>query len=427
MSNQAIIDKPHLSGFSLADAAFLKDPLDMSARAHREAPIFFDSIIRGWVVTKYQDVLSILSDHRTYSSRAVGRIPVPAELASRAADFAKDEIIFAIDPPEHVLARATLQFGFAKNVVGSLAGYAAIVADQVIDSVIDRGECNLIDDVCYPFSMGVITQMLNLPKEHSADYRRWAEALFALLTPKVLDADDEIPASHLSEDQIRARWSDLAEASVFLRDQMQARRKNPGTDLISAMMDARDDKGNAIDPGAVVRHSLSLIAAGFDTTATLLAHLILHFTKNPDQLALLKADPSLAGNAVEEGLRRQGSAVTIFRIATTDVVLRGKPIPRGSLLCLLLQAANLDAEKFPEPGKFDIRRGNANRHLGLGGGRHACVGQPLVRIEAPIGLRKLYERMPDLHIDLGRPLVYAPNFGVLTVTSIPAQWTPPGN
>jgi len=424
MPGEDVSSRPHLPGFSLAEPAFLKDPYAMMARAHQEAPVFFDDAINAWVITKYQDIASILSDYQTYSSRAVGRIPAPADIASRAKDFVTDEIIFAIDPPEHTLARQTLQYGFAKKVIDPLAEHAATVANEVIDRIIDQGTCNLIDDVCYAFSLGVIMKMLDLPTEHAADYRRWAGALFALLTPKALDAD-EAPPTLLGEPETRARWNDLAEANAFLRDLIAKREKAPGADLISAMLAAGDDKGNRIDPGAVVRHALSLIAAGFDTTATLLAHLVLLFSQNPEQLAALKADPSLAENAVEEGLRRRGSTTSLFRIAKQDVVVRGQPITRGSMLCLLLPGGNLDAETFPDPETFDIRRRNANRHLGLGRGRHACAGQPLVRIEAPIGLRALYARMPDLRIDPDRPVEYVPSFGVSTISRIFAKWTPP--
>ena len=424
MHVQAENERPQLEGFSLVDPDFLIDPYETVVRAHREAPVFFDPAINAWVITKYQDIASILADYQNFSSRAVGRIPVPADIAPLAPDFAKDEIIFAIDPPEHTLARLTMKCGFTRNVMDALADHANEVAERTIDRMIGRGECNLINDFCYAFSLGVIGKMLNLPTEHEADYRRWAEALFALLTPKPLDADDQDVPTTLTGDEIRSRWNDLAEANVFLRDIVQKRQKNPTDDLIGAMLQARDNDGHKIDPGAIVRHSLSLIAAGFDTTATLIAHVVLLLSRNPDQLAALKADWSRTGNAIEEGLRRRGSTTTLFRIAARDVIVRDQPIARGSMICLLLPGGNLDAEVFPDPERFDIRRGNANRHLGLGRGLHACVGQPLVRIEGPIGLRKLYERMPDLRIDPSQPVEYVPSFGVSSIARIGAKWTP---
>ncbi len=234
---------PQLAGFSLFDPDFLIDPYAMVARAHREAPVFWDPAINGWVITKYQDIASILADSRRFSSRAVGRIPVPHDIEPLAPDFARDEIIFAIDPPEHTLARLTLQYGFTKKIIDGLADHANAVAEQVIDRIIDRGECNLINDFCYAFSLGVIMKMLNLPTEHAAQYRRWAEALFALLTPKPLDADDQVVTTTLSTQEIRSRWNDLAEANAFLRNIVNERQENPTSDLISAMLQARDSNG----------------------------------------------------------------------------------------------------------------------------------------------------------------------------------------
>ena len=305
-----------------------------------------------------------------------------------------------------------------------MADAANIVADRIIDGIIDRGECNLIDDFCYPFSLGVIMEMLKLPAEHKAAYRRRAESLLGLMVPRALDGAAPTK-SDLPEDVIRARWSDLVEADWFLRGIVAERERLPQDDIISAMLRARDGEGNAIDRGAVIRHSLSLIFAGIDTTANLLAHMAFLFTKNPDQLSALKRDPSLVNNAVEEGLRRRGSGSCIYRVATRDVELRGQSIPKGSMVCLLLPGANLDAEMFPDPEKFDIKRSNAIRHLGLGHGRHACIGQTLVRVEAPAGLLKLYGRMPDLHVDLSIPVEYPPNFTASTVSRIITRWTRP--
>lgn len=417
-------NRARLPGFGLAEPGFLADPYEMVARAHKEAPVFYDDATGNWVVTKYQDISDILMDWETYSSRSIGRVPPPPGLGERAPNFAAEEIILALDPPDHTLARLTMQSGFSHRVVSALFGTANSVADRVIDRIIHRGECNLIRDFCFPFSLGVIMEMLNLPTEHEADYRRWGEALAGLLVARALDGNER-PATALPDETIRKRWSDLAEADTFLQGIAAERRKNPKDDLISAMLQARDKDGKAIDPGAVVRHALSLILAGHDTTAHLISHLVILFTKNPDQLALLRQEPSLVNNAVEEALRRRGPGTTVFRVTTRDVELRGQSIPKGSMICVLLPGANLDAEMFPDPEKFDIRRSNANKHFGLGRGRHACVGQPLVRIEGPVGITKLFGRMPDLHADLSIPVEYPFAFSTAAVGRIETRWTPP--
>jgi cytochrome P450 len=417
--------RPKIAGFSLFDPAFMADPYETVTRLHAQAPVFYDDAIGAWVVTKYEDISQVLTAPDVFSARAVGRIPPPAGILPRVPDFAVDEIIFALDPPEHTLARLTMQLGFSRKIVDSLAESIHVVADDVIDRIIDRGECNLINDFCYAFSLGVIMRMLDLPESHAEHYHRWSDALFALLIPKSLDEDGAYQ-THLSEAQIHERWNDLAEANAFLREIAEERAKNPKDDMISAMLQARDNNGKAVDPGAAVRHALSLIAAGHDTTANLIANLVLLLSKNPDQLAAMKEDHTLIANTVEEGLRRRGPVATLFRITTSDVEIRGQSIPKNSIICLLVPGGNLDPAVFPEPQKFDIKRPNANRHFGFGRGRHACVGQPLARIEAPVALRKLYTRMPDLHVAADIPVEYGPSFGGAVIKQIVTRWTPPG-
>ena len=141
----------------------------------------------------------------------------------------------------------------------------------------------------------------------------------------------------------------------------------------------------------------------------------------------------MVGSVVADGVALGELPADEVGMASLVVTDRAERRPDGELAkdvehlrCPLVDerhGANLDAEVFPDPKKFDIRRANANKHLGLGRGRHACVGQPLVRIEAPIGLRKLYERMPDLRIDLSQPVEYLPSFGVSNIARIRAKWS----
>ena len=422
--------RPRAAAFNMFEPGFMADPLETILRLHRDAPpVFYDDSIGCWIVTRYRDIASGLKDWRVFSSRALGRVTAPADLLPRVPAFANEEIIAALDPPDHTLARLTMQRGFTAKIVESMADPTHEIANQFIDQIIARGECNFITDFCYAFTLGLITHLLNLPPEHAEDYKRWGNSLFGILVPQALD-DTEIPdaivqaRAAVPEAAIRKHWENLAEANAFLGDLLKQRERAPKDDMVSAFLQARDAKGKIIDRGAVVRHMLSLFTAGHDTSANMIAHLVLLLTDNPDQLALLKSDPSLLRNTVEEGLRRRGSSTGAFRVATEDTELGGQKLPRGSLVCLLLPGGSLDSEIFPDPGRFDINRPNANKHLALGFGLHACIGQPLVRMETPIAIRELYRRMPDLHIDRAMPMAYTPTFGFSGLNQITARWTP---
>ena len=416
---------PTWSGFNPLDAAFLTDPAATVATAHAQFPVFYQPDLNLWVLTKYADITKALADYRTFSSRAVGRLPVPDDLAALVPDYHSDDIIIALDPPEHTAARAVMQKGFAKHVVDLMVPAAERISSMLIDRLADRGECNFIHDFAYEYSLGVIMEVLDLPIDRAADYRRWSEALIALLVPKVTNSGATVQTS-LSADEIRAHWVALAEANDFFDEIVRSREQSTNPDLVTAMLAVRDADGQLIIPrGAIIRHILSLVTAGHDTSANLISHLVLMLTDNPDQRALLKQDEALLSNAIDEGLRRRGSASMIFRITTREVELGGVQIPQGALVCVLLPGGNLDAEIFPDPVRFDVRRSNASRHLGFGHGLHACIGRALVKIEARVALSQLYRRLPDLRIDRDQPISYLPNFQASMLTNITARWSVP--
>jgi Cytochrome P450 len=176
--------------------------------------------------------------------------------------------------------------------------------------------------------------------------------------------DREGPVKPMPDDERRRRWEGLAGAWAYHGALVDDRRARP-----------RDD-----------------------TTANLMAHMVMAFDERPDALAAVRADPALWDNAVEEGLRRRGSAPGHFRIATRDVEVAGTEIPRGSLLWLVYISAGHDEGHFPDPRRFDPRRENAKQHLAFGRGRHMCTGAPLARLVARIGLETLYDRLPGLRV-----------------------------
>lgn len=220
----------------------------------------------------------------------------------------------------------------------------------------------------------------------------------------------------MPDGELRERWNRLAHANRFLAEHVEHLDRNPGDDIISAMLHSREDDGTrTIERGAVIRHLIALVGAGHDTTANTIGHLAYYLSGTPAQRDALVADPSLAANAVEEGLRIRGSVPGNFRVTTVDVQLGETVIPKNAFVYLLSAAAGHDETVFPNSLAFDLRRDNARKHLAFGYGRHTCIGNHLARLQAQIAITELYRRLPQLGLVPGFERHYLP---VLTVTGL---------
>jgi cytochrome P450 len=189
------------------------------------------------------------------------------------------------------------------------------------------------------------------------------------------------------------------------------------------MVSATDADGEPVlSTEQAVTHLTELVFAGTDTTANLMASLVRLLDQHPDQLALLREDPSLWPGAIEEGLRVRSAANGIFRITTRDVDVAGVTFPAGSVCWLSIASAGQDAERYDDPSRFDIRRADNATHLSFGKGRHFCMGAPLTRVEAPIGLRVLYERLPDLTVVPDQTFRYDPILAAVVLEGLQVTW-----
>ncbi len=417
---------PTLPGFDPFDPEFLADPFPTWARAQDECPVFFYPEMNFWVLTKYDDILRAVTDWQTFSSRAVVVVPPPPEMADTAPrDFFKDSLV-AIDPPKHTVSRKAEQTGFTRPRIAAMESLITEIADRLIDDFIADGHCDLMRQFCYPLSLRTIVGMLGIDDsdEKLELYRQCTEDMFMLLTPKAKDSGDEETASRPLPDEVRRGcWERLTIAGGYYQSVIDERRANPGEDLISAMIEAVDAEGEpAMEDTEIVTHIQEVIAAGNDTTANLMGSLLLYISQQPDDFAELKSHPELMEGAVEEGLRRRGSAIGMFRLTTRDVTVSGIDIPAESLVFLAFQAAGHDPEHFPDPRRVDVRRPNAGDHLAFGKGRHFCMGAPLARLEARIGLQRLLERIPELEIVPDQPLEFAPTMTVSMLHSLEARW-----
>ncbi len=414
---------PTLEGFDPLSPEFLRNPNPIVRRAQKEAPVFYYEPLRMWVITRHEDICTAARDVETFSSKALGLVPPPADLASRMPERMEEMFFIAIDPPIHTNTRMALAPFFTPRRFAKMEEPIRAAANRLIDKFIEKGEAELMYDFCYPLSLEIIVEFLGIPKDRYADYRQWTDDMFSVFTPKSKHASDVVKP--MSDEERRARWTRLLECNDYFSALLDERRANPQDDLVSAMLQVKDKDGNpAIPRPQILRHIQELVAAGNDTTANLMAAMVQLLNDHPDQLELLKSDPSLMPNAVEEALRIRGTSPGLFRITTRDVEIGGTTIPEGSSVWLLFAAGGVDEDKFADAMRFDIRREDAKDHLAFGHGRHSCLGNPLARLEIRVAMEELLRRIPNIKVVPGQTLTYLPTMTVLCLKNLNVTWDP---
>jgi cytochrome P450 len=420
---------PTLDGFDPLAPEYLADPRAFMLRAQKECPVFYYEPLDFWVVTRYDDIVAVLKDWETFSSRAFRAVPVPPELRDRipaAEQRIPEDIITCnfinLDPPAHTIERRSAQKAFTRKLIAGTEGRIREIANDLIDTFVDAGRCDLMQDFSYKLSLQVIIELIGLPTETMPRFRDWIDDFFSLMAPANLRSDEQ--AQILAIGEIERRYARVAEAHAFFVRFLEERRKDPRDDLATAMILARNEDGaSAMTDTQIIAHLIEITAAGSDTTANLIGHMVWLFTRQPEALAEIVRDLSLWENAIEEGLRRSVVTTHLFRITTRDVEICGVTIPAGSKVAAPVPAANTDESKFPDPSRFDPRRSNADEHLAFGSGRHLCMGAPLARLEARAALQELYRRIPDITADLGQQLEFVPAITTPGLKRLAVSWT----
>jgi len=211
-------------------------------------------------------------------------------------------------------------------------------------------------------------------------------------------------------------------AQMYFQQLFELRRKSPGDDLTTQLVQAEED-GSKLSNEELTANIILLFGAGHETTVNLIGNGLLALHRNPDQLALLKANPALITNAIEEFLRYDSSVQMTGRVALEEIDdLGGKKIPKGESVLCLLGSANRDPAVYPDrPERLDITRPNV-RPLSFGGGIHFCLGAQLARIEAEVAIATLLRRLPDLRLDDAENPEWRPTFVLRGLKRLPASW-----
>ncbi|SES49266.1 hypothetical protein SAMN04487818_1267 [Actinokineospora terrae] len=372
---------------TLLSRAVMSDPYPAYARLRAESPVYYDEQLNGWVLTRYDDVTAALRDHETFSSRRLGLLVAqrggadPSPAVARFLELAA-HWMWMLDPPTHTRMRKLMNQGFTPRAVRLLEPMVQGIVDDLVDSMVERGEFDLMADFCFPVPALVICGLYGLPTEDAKLVTKWCDAIkvFVGAAPDLGGAQSAAEAVH--------------EMIEYLTAIMEQRRVDPRDDLVSRLVSA-DEDGERLGTDELVSNLLLLITASFETTIDMLGNGLAGLLTQRDQWELLKRDPGTIAGAVDEVIRWDGPVQLTHRLLTRDVRLRGEQLREGQLAYLMRGSANRDPERFADPDRIDVTR-NDTGHVGLGLGVHYCIGAGLSRMEGRIALTELTTRLPEL-------------------------------
>jgi cytochrome P450 len=312
----------------------------------------------SYVVSTYREVTALIHDPRV-----------------RAGEGGGSTSFITMDPPEHDRLRTLVMRHFDQS--DTVRPNLGRIVTGLIDQMRDRRQIELVDDFAYPFPVTVICQRLGVPHEDEPRFHPWADALITRLDPR--PGENEVAA--------RAR----AEMIEYMSGLVERFRRTPGAGLLSGLA---AEEGMTTEE--VVAAASLLLIAGHETTVNLIANGMLTLLRHPSVLDRLRGDPELAIPLVEELLRFEPPVQLLpgFNVALDDIEVAGTTIPKGAPITLVLAAANRDADRFPDPDRFDPDRED-NQHLGFLTGIHYCFGAPLARQEVQVALSELARRLEN--------------------------------
>ena len=345
-------------------------------RLRDERPVCPVSMVTGdpaYLVSKHEDLKTVLGDRR------FSRAAMCADDAPRCqAVQPHPDTILNMDPPRHTPLRKLAVEGFTPKRVEEMRPRIEEITHELLDDMAAMTPpVDLVAAFSLPLPLRVICENLGIPYEDHEKFLEWVDVIMTFNTPhEVL-----IPAYM----QLRGYFEDL----------LNKKRANLGDDFLSVLI-RRADEERRLTESELLSLCTILMVAGHETTVTMLTNGTLNMMRHPDQLAALRADPSLMPNAVEEMLRLGLSGLSPYpRVALTDVELSGEVVPRGSAVIVNYETALRDPEIFPDPERFDIRRKPVSQVF-FGHGPHFCLGSTMGRVELEIGIRALFERFPTL-------------------------------
>jgi cytochrome P450 len=360
----------------------------------------------GFAVMRYEDAAAVLRDRRFHS--ALSLIPQMQGVADVEFEERRPSIL-SMEGDEHTRLRRLVNGAFTPAAADRLRPFMREVVGELLDAVADDGSCDFVAQVCQPYPIPIICELLGAPRGDSELFSRWATDIFKVFNQNLAE---DLPAIQAA----------TAELEAYVHDLVERRRDQPGEDLLSVLI-AVEEEGDRLSSDELIMLAEAVLMAGTDTTRNQLGCCVALFGAHPDQWRRFVERPDLAPRAVEECMRYLGAVAGTIRVAAEPIEYRDVLFPQGTIVSVALAGANRDEDVFADPDFLDIGREPGVQQMTFGFGIHRCLGAHLARAELQEALVILAERMPDLR--LAGPVEWKPEtFGIWGPARLPVAWTP---
>ena len=379
---------------------YAQQPYEQWAWMREHAPAYWDERNEVWGITRYEDVLAIEKDAKTFSSMRAPRPhgePLP--------------MMISMDNPEHQRRRSLVNRGFTPKKVQAHERTIRAICQKLIDDVSPRGECDFVWDIAAPLPLLLIADMLGFEPDAYDDLLRWSDDMIRGTT-----------GTPTPDVQLAAMNAGIEFREYQLKVIADRRSRPPQDDLISTLVNAEID-GHKLDDESIVSETLLILIGGDETSRHVITCGMLALLEFPEQRDLLVEQPELVETGVEELLRWVSPIKNMARTVTKPVELHGEALREGDQVMLFYPSANRDSRVFADPDLLDVRR-NPNPHLAFGFGPHFCLGASLARLELKIMFEELLARLPDIRLASDEQLEFRASNFISGPESMPVRFTP---
>lgn len=373
-------------------AALINDPWPTFHQMMEHEPAHYNAGIRGWCLTRYDDVTAAFKDERMSSDRIRPFISsqrrVPDAVVRPLGDILSLWLVFN-DPPMHTRLRRLANKGFTPRAMAAMPALISPIVEELLEAMPSSGEFDFIKHFAGPLPALVIAEILGVPREDMPQLKAWSD-----------DVAGFVLVSRNSTVKYEVASRSLVAMCDYFSGLIAQRRANPGQRVIDDLIAAHDDN-DSLSTEELVSTVVLLLFAGHETTTHFIGNGLWSLLRNPEALATARRLGDDAGDwtvALDEMLRWDGPSILQMRILREDVEKHGRVMRAGERVYLFNAAANRDPREFNNPDRFDLERAEARKHLTFGVGAHFCLGAHLARLEGAVAFPRLLDRMADVEL-----------------------------